>query len=249
MGVVGDNAISPGDIMRRLRELEKLVEQLTAGRRLEAASIGSGGVTVKDGGAIRVVDEDGTYLLWTGLLSNGVRGTVMRRAGGGLAIATYGTGVAGDTGFVAMYDLADQYIVTDDVASGRGLARPYIPVPMGDVTPPTATTTSADFVDLSAGLWPAQHPVLRAYVLVRSSDGSTTGEVRLVVDGEQVGDVVPVTAGLYAYRVIGPGAVPGVYPFGSLRPVAVQGRRTAGSGDIGVRVMTLHGLESSFLNG
>ncbi|MDG4796223.1 hypothetical protein [Micromonospora sp. WMMD1082] len=59
MSVIGDNAISRGDVMRRLRELEKQVEQLTAGRRLEAASIGRGGITIKDGGGIRVVDADG----------------------------------------------------------------------------------------------------------------------------------------------------------------------------------------------
>ncbi|SCL31909.1 hypothetical protein GA0070616_4355 [Micromonospora nigra] len=246
MGVIGDNAVSSGDIMRRLRELEKQVEQLNAARRLESASIGRGGLVIKDGGALRVVDEDGRSIAWFGLNADtGQRGVVLRRAGGALAFAAYGTGEGGDTGFVALYDLAGQYIVTDDVASGRGLARPYIPVPMGEVAVPTATTTSSTFVDLASGLWPVQHPALHAYLLVRADDGSTTGEVRLTLDGVQVGDVLSVTAGQYTYATIGPAPTPGIYPFGSLRTLAMQARRTAGSGSIGVRVLTVVGVESA----
>lgn len=243
---IGDAAISQGDVMRRLRDLERLVRELHAGRRLEAASIGRGGISIQDGGALRVIDTDGTYLAWTGLLADGQRGTVLRRTGGELAFAVHGSG-SDDVGFVGIYDRAGQYIVTDDAASGRGMARPYIPVPMGEVMVPTATTTSATFVDLAAGLMPVQHPVLYAYLLVRASDGSTAGEVQMTLDGIQVGDTLPVSVGAYAIAAIGPAPLPATYQYGSLQQVRVQARRTAGAGDIGVRVLSVLGLESAFL--
>lgn len=51
-----------GDIVRRVKELEAKVRELSAGRRLEAATVGAGGITVK-GGNIRIMDADGTTLL------------------------------------------------------------------------------------------------------------------------------------------------------------------------------------------
>lgn len=54
MGNIGDAAFSQGDVMRRLRELEGLVRELTAGRRLENATVGAGGLRIKGAGGIRL---------------------------------------------------------------------------------------------------------------------------------------------------------------------------------------------------
>ncbi|MGH8878567.1 MAG: hypothetical protein ACRD0P_14685 [Stackebrandtia sp.] len=59
MGLISDPARSQGDVMRRLREMEKRVQRLEAMRRLEAASIGAGGLRVTNGGRITVEDADG----------------------------------------------------------------------------------------------------------------------------------------------------------------------------------------------
>jgi len=59
VGNVGDAAFSTGDVMRRLRELESTVRELSAGRRLENASIGAGGIRVKSQGVIRSDTFDG----------------------------------------------------------------------------------------------------------------------------------------------------------------------------------------------
>lgn len=56
MGNVGDLALNRGDVMRRLAELERQVRELNAGRRLEAATIGQGGMTVKGEGGITLKD-------------------------------------------------------------------------------------------------------------------------------------------------------------------------------------------------
>lgn len=55
MGVDAEVARSRGDVMHRLRQLEKLVERLAADRRLEAASIGRGGLRIQGG---RLLAED-----------------------------------------------------------------------------------------------------------------------------------------------------------------------------------------------
>lgn len=68
MGNIGDAAFSQGDIMRRMRELERKVRELTAGRRLESASIGAGGLIVRGGnidvqeGSMRLLDSGGNFL-------------------------------------------------------------------------------------------------------------------------------------------------------------------------------------------
>lgn len=57
-------AFSNGDIMRRLRELERKVDQNAAARSLERATIGQGGLRVKGEGGVRI--EDGGELIVTG---------------------------------------------------------------------------------------------------------------------------------------------------------------------------------------
>src|SRR5699024_1146374 len=56
MGVISDQARSPGDVMRRLAELERAVTQLRNARVLENAAIGAGGLRVHSGGSVRIQD-------------------------------------------------------------------------------------------------------------------------------------------------------------------------------------------------
>jgi hypothetical protein len=55
---LADPALSRGDVMRRLTDLEDQVRGLQTARRLEAAAIGRGGIRVR-GGAIVIQDADG----------------------------------------------------------------------------------------------------------------------------------------------------------------------------------------------
>jgi hypothetical protein len=238
------------ELFNRIKQLERDLRELRAGRRLEAASIGQGGITVKDGGTISVYDPAGNRVALLGDLSafrDGMRGVWLARANGAPAFVASGTGENGDTGYAAMYDQQGNYIVSDDMVAGLGLGRPYIPVQVGEVSPPTATTTSGTFTDLASGVFPAQHKALYAYLLVRASDATTAGEARVTVDGTQYGNTLTIAAGSYTYAAINPFVVGlTAAEYANFRTVAVQARRTAGTGTVGVRVMSLIGLDSKW---
>lgn len=89
-----DQAFSHGDVMRRLHELERRVQELTAGRRLEDATVGAGGVNVRNAGAIRWFDRDGAerFNVSTGPseIAGGASMTNISYFGVGGASATFG---------------------------------------------------------------------------------------------------------------------------------------------------------------
>ncbi|MGI5247764.1 hypothetical protein [Dactylosporangium sp. CA-139066] len=174
-------------------------------------------------GALAVLDTDGRVIARLGNRGDGFRGVIQ-------------------------YDRAGNYVASDDVYAGQGIARPYVPLTLGELSAPAATTTSATMVDLAAGSAIVQHAGLYLHLLVRTSDGTTAGEARLTVGGTQVGATLTIAAGANAEAVIGPAAVGGAGgAYGSIQRIAVQARRTAGSGTIGVRALSLLGVDSSWL--
>ncbi len=76
MTLPSDAAVSRGDIMRRLADLERAVSLLAAARSLEASQVGAGGVLVTgDGsvivqgtGALEKLFDDGTLFFRAGRL-------------------------------------------------------------------------------------------------------------------------------------------------------------------------------------
>lgn len=250
MPLPSDMIASQGDVMRRLVDLEREVRELRAERRLESATIGRGGITVR-GGAIRAVDENGTVVAVLGDLAEvsgeGQQGFWLGRPGPSpsQAISVFGTGEGGDGGFVGVWDRAGTYIITDDAESGAGLARPYLVSTMGELTVPP-TTTSGSFVDMAIGTAALHHPVLYATVLVYSSAGGTTGEARLAINGAGDGPTISIAASEFAVRDIGPFEITTRPLYEELVGISAQARRTAGAGQIGIRVLSLLGLESAY---
>lgn len=249
----------PGEdwLVRRIVDLEREVRELKAGRRLEAASIGAGGVTVNGGaidikdGTLRLRHANGTDLLFLGpgvIGAEPVRYLRIRRPDGSTVLYTYGSD-DGD-GFWAMYDKQDNIILSDDGASGQGLARPYLPIPWASHSQSaiTDTTTSAAFTGLLSTRYKKQHPKIWAQILCQASDATTAGEVRIIktFTGDQIGATVTIPAtgpgGFYALRQIGPADVPGT--FSEEMELEVQARRTAGAGTIGVRMFGCYAQQS-----
>lgn len=72
MAELSEAVFSSGDVMRRIAALEAQVREMQAGRRLEAATIGQGGITLK-GGSVKVVDNADNLLIQLGLTGDGRR--------------------------------------------------------------------------------------------------------------------------------------------------------------------------------
>lgn len=91
-------------IARKFRELERRIEQALSGRGLESSSIGAGGLTIRDGGNIRVqggdieIQQDGSVIITGGRLvilnEDGTESLVAARstAGFGQIISRYPDG-------------------------------------------------------------------------------------------------------------------------------------------------------------
>jgi hypothetical protein len=162
-----------------------------------------------------------------------------------LALGDYGT-TPGHTHHQAltMLDRAGNTIFAEDTVSGFGIANPYIPLgTFVDITPPAATTTSTSFVALQWGDIIQQHARLSVSLLAQTSAG-TTGEIRLTIGGVQVG-IVSIPAGAFGQYAIGPVAWPsGTFNWLSHGTAQLEGRRTGGTGSIGVRCLGAWGVQS-----
>jgi hypothetical protein len=152
------------DVMRRLAQLERLIQEMAAGRRLEAATIGAGGVTVRgtggitlrDGGGVTVRDGGDVSILDGGDLIIDDGGNLQVRGGGQVEIFDGGA-------FIARY------------SDGRTAAM-FGPLHW-----------MVDFSPMGHGLLiqrsnAAQHDVLRAMQMVGGATVVWTGETGIPID-------------------------------------------------------------------
>lgn len=227
-------------LAREVADLRREVTELRAARRLAASAIDA------SDGSLRVIDG-GVELLRIGALDGSFHGTEVKRRTGDLAMSAWSTG-PDDPGFVApLWDLSGNYVITDDVESRRGLARPYLCAPMGDaLSPPTATTNLSTFTTLVSGISALENPGLIALAKWRSSASDTTGQIQLAVDGTLIGSPQAVAGNDFIIGYLGPMAH-GVTAYAGVRRIDLMARRTAGTGTIGASVLGLMGLESSWL--
>lgn len=230
------NSGEEDDLIRQIADLKRRIDNLE--------SVNRAGRTSVESGLFRVNQSDGTQVFEAGDLSQTLGfpntwGTVMRRTNGSLALVVFSM-ESGD-GFWAGHDKQGNVILSEDGSSGQGLATPWLAMPgwtpNATLAVPTETTTSATFVGLQNVRVIKTHPKVHVEVVVRSSDGSTTGQVQLVrIDtaNEIIGETISVTGSMYQRHIItGPVAGPNKENF----ELEVQGRRTAGAGTIGVRVI------------
>ena len=184
----------PGEdwLVRRVVDLERQVRELQAGRRLEAATIGAGGLTVKDGGQVLVQDTDGKRLIWLGKVpfAGGVTKpglAAFRRTvdGGGVAMSLY-------DGILGVWDRKANLVLSTDETSGQGMATPYLPTAHfgisfnAELFGQIPGTTSSSFVGILETRTPATHPRLKLQGYVGGDTGGTTAEGRFTVNGTTV---------------------------------------------------------------
>lgn len=232
------NTSDETDLVQQIADLKRRISVLEAANRAGATSI--------DKGTLVARHTNGNAVFEAGFVSPTTDGWgfAARRADGGLAWFVYSE-EDGD-GFWAGLDKQGNILISEDGASGQGLALPYLPfvwetgvsVPSG-----TETTTSGSFTSSHTAVYLKQHPKVIVMALVRSSDGSTTGEIRLLntTMGEQIGTTQSIVAGEFSFKIID-GPISGTH-LQSMQ-LDLQIRRTAGAGTIGARPYLSYGRQT-----
>lgn len=241
----------PDDLATRLRALERRVDELARGT-LSHAVISRGGIQITDLGGIQLVDNDGETVFLVG----GIGGSWSRPDGtpqpvtaisddrGRWRIAVFDSdpNTRGYRQFVAIFDYTGNIVLGDDVDSGEGLARPYLPHFVSraryDEWP---ATNAADWEAVETLRFNRQHPMLDVHVRCTTDTPDTRGEVRVrVPEGDVVLAAEPVgfAQELKQWRVPMPGA------FGQVREVHLETRRTAGDGNVRASFGYASGVQS-----
>jgi hypothetical protein len=211
---------------RRLRALE-------SGRRLENASISPTGIF-----------QVGATATGQPVMYLGPQGVEIRRADGTLAFRVGKTDATDPGQAVELRDKAGQVAVSDSYLSDDGLDRPSVAFAMRTVgTTQDVAVTSASFVDVFEVHARKVNAFLEGRFQAACSDGTTTGEARLVDalgaplaihDTAQVPVTIPAPTTVMTRFTTGACVYPGVVHV-TVMTVRLQVRRTAGAGTISVR--------------
>lgn len=226
----------PEDLGTRIKALERRIADLERGRTLAGAVLSQGNLEVRD--------DNGTTILRVGRFDYGgqtVYGMLLSRTDGSTQMWAWDAGGGG--GYFSLWDEAGNIIVSNDTASGQGLATPYIPfrsLPWSEVLTPPQSTTSGTFTPLHRIHGQKQHPVIRAH-LITQADASTDGEAYLSVGGVPISSVITIPGGDNSYRTLDADLAGSHLSFVY---VDVEVRRTAGAGAIRVGVAFVEGKQS-----
>ncbi|MFD9124363.1 hypothetical protein [Kitasatospora sp. NPDC059571] len=232
-------------ILQAIKDIRQDIRELRAARRLEAASIGAGGLTVTGAGYLTVMDADGSVLLLIGGIEpygDGTpqRGIALRRADGTLALSVSSTsGSTSDPQGLVIRDARGNVLVAEDVSGG--LARPWGDIPMYPAKSTNwLTTTNASYEVLWRGVVDARNPKLAVsgWAVAAASSG---GNVRVKVNGTVLGSPVAVTT-TSSQWTIGPLAH-GV-AIGSDLTVEIEAQLTSGAGPVSIGVHHARGQQT-----
>jgi len=223
------------NVSQIIADLKRRVERLEAGNRAGYTSVDKGSLNVKSGSM--TIGQSATFE------EGGSPSVAFYRSDGSVAF----TVDSPDTHQAwALYDGVGNVVVGDDKTANQGLLRPWMPLVWTTHSNivPTINTSSGTFTGLQSSVFFKQHPQVYIEVLCYCSDGTTAGELRVMVAGstQQIGATQTITAGYYGLVYVGPTPVPGRH-LGQVE-LEVQVRRTAGAGTVGVRVWDSYGMES-----
>ncbi|SNR33161.1 hypothetical protein [Blastococcus mobilis] len=246
---MGVDAGTPPGLFERIRQMVRdEVAKLLRSGLLRSASIGEGGLTLRGGffrmrnaadtsnafyiGAVTPAQPDGTPQ----------PGWIVRRADGTnvllLRDAFPENGPDGVHQALSWLDRTGNTVLADDTDSGQGLARPYVPIVFyRSRNSDWPTVTGGDWQTVYRAKAPKQQPRLLVRAFAGATDGSTSGELRVMINGTQHGSTQAVVGATVGEFIFGPDAVAGSHM--SDLSVEIQARVTAGTG--GIRVSPSQG--------
>ncbi|SDP60563.1 hypothetical protein SAMN04487905_10615 [Actinopolyspora xinjiangensis] len=236
----------PDDLLTRMKRLESELAEVRKKVGVNSATINQGGLTLKNDSYLRMIDDNGDQILYVGPDDDGRQVIEIRREGGSLLLYTAGSEQFGRDYF-ALTDSQGNVIVSDDAATGLGLARPWIPVPMyplfisstaNDVTGKPIGYWSLDSSEISGEqeMWEAEATISHPQIYVTGTWGQGNGDpsitYRLTIDGTTVGTWSDSSAvSIYS---VGPFDVTDwIYEW---RTIKITAEVTSGSGIVGCHV-------------
>lgn len=248
--------LDPGQMNRRIAELERQVRELRAARRAEATTISAGGLTITAQGGLNVIDDFNNLLLALGAITNipfsggitqyGFQLTRQNPDGtaGELALSLAASG-ATPPQTLGLYDSSGNTLWSDDGLSGQGIALPYLSFAMvpyvGSLWP---STNAGSWSLLSYGTPPKQQPKVM-FAGIATVPSGVTGQLRIfdIVNNVQIGSTVTISSapGGASWQ-IGPAAVGGYHT--EIMGLELQGQITAGSGSIAAAITASFGCQS-----
>lgn len=231
------------EFLGMIQDLIRRVEKLESGARIGNTAIDLGSLWVKNG-SFKVGDPAKIYFGPVLFGTDTTPGWIFYRADETPVFALAGS--SADDQFWLFRDNVGNIVISDDGQTNQGLARPYIPIAFSEHYnfAFNINTTSATFTGLWAAQYVKQHPRIRVKALVKTSDGTTGGEIRLfnITTGEDITGAVNIPLGQFGIINLGPTQITGDHM--SLIEVEVQVRRTAGAGNIGVKIYGATGEQS-----
>ncbi|MGW5647511.1 hypothetical protein [Saccharopolyspora sp. NPDC003762] len=193
----------PSNLLDRIKRAEQQIQRLWKSVGLASATISRGGLTLLQDAFLRMVDDNNTEILYFGPDTDGRQIMRIRREDGSRVMFTGKS--AGGRDYWALADSTGRIVVSDDAASGVGLARPWLPVPLYQQFVPRTITTHTDgngevyayaTIDVSQvgsekTLWEGRASVSHPYISVDGVWGRALGTptitYRLKVGGVEVG--------------------------------------------------------------
>jgi hypothetical protein len=206
-----------------------------------------GDLVVSGAGRLRVLATNGAVLLDAGRFDLGgtpVSGIAFRRSDGTIQLYAYSDDDG--NGYIAIQDKAGNIIVSDDGASGEGLARPWLGYqawPASYYTTPPVSITSATFVPAWIVSQECQHPLIEVQ-LYCVPGASSAFEVQLKDPFTGVVMAGPIAVSGAAQYVTLTGSHVAGTAFGAFFRADIEARRTSGTNGLGLFVAYSQGRQS-----
>jgi hypothetical protein len=190
----------PADIISRIADMQRQIDELRRSVGLSSATISRGGLTIKNGAFFEMISDTDTQTVYIGpSIDAGHQTFQVRRTDGTLVLDTQKDQVSGND-YWALWGRDNQMLVSDDVQSGHGLARPYLSIPMyqlfttnvalGSVV--AYNTVDATAITTEKALWEGRiplgsHPRITVDGVWGQASGSNNTTFKLKVAGGVVG--------------------------------------------------------------
>lgn len=230
-------------LIRRIEQLERDAQEARAARRLEAATIGRGGIVVQ-GGAIILRDAAGNEIARMGIRADLAPepdgdpqpGFILRRNDGSVAFTLDdpNPSVHGYRQLLKMQDASGSLIFEEDYVTGWGLIAPTFSFPLfgyGNDFGKWPSVTGATFFRMFQGLVTVWNSVLKVGVNAACTTGGNTGQLQLFINGTQQGSTETVTTQADVSWEVDLSAIDGMGT-GAIISVEVYARVSSGAGAI-----------------